>query len=118
MVATVCYTLNIIELFSNFLSGPFIHSYLPTIRKRKLNEYAKFDCVVSEHFTRSWEWFINDEKVDQSDTKRYRVAPYRYLRIKRINPEDEGVYRCVVSNDFGSTTKAYKLIISGKCMYF
>ena len=88
------------------------------MRSKKLNEYAKFDCVVSEHFTKSWDWFVNDEKIDLSDTKRYRVVPYKHLRIQRISEEDEGVYHCLVSNGFGITTKEYKLIVSGVGMYF
>ena len=36
-----------------------------------------------------------------------------YLRIKRVRLEDEGIFTCVVRNDFGTTTKHYQLIISG-----
>lgn len=88
------------------------------MRSKRLNEYTKFDCVVSKHFTKSWDWFVNDQKIDQADTKRYRVVRYKHLRIQRIGKEDEGVYHCVVSNDYGSTTKEYKLILSGVGMYY
>uniref|UniRef100_A0A7M5XCJ5 receptor protein-tyrosine kinase n=2 Tax=Clytia hemisphaerica TaxID=252671 RepID=A0A7M5XCJ5_9CNID len=97
-------------------AAPQIHSYLPRIRIKKINEFTKFSCVTSSKYARSWGWFINGKKVDQDDRQNFKVVKFNYLRIQKIPYEYDGLNKveCVVTNDFGTSTMNYTLIVEGQ----
>ncbi|CAF1178754.1 unnamed protein product [Adineta ricciae] len=98
--------------FDEFLAAPEIVRRLLS-QDAFENETVTFSCTVQnvgnaneeEPFTITW--FFNDKQI-QSNTDRYIIDENSktgicLLTIKNIGADDEGSYRCVATNKFGSS---------------
>jgi hypothetical protein len=89
------------------------------------NETVTFTCTVQnadedEPYTIGW--FFNDQQL-QSNEEKYSVdenikTGICLLTIRQIVPEDEGAYRCVATNKFGSSVSTGFLAVLSKSRVF
>jgi hypothetical protein len=87
------------------------------------NETVTFTCTVQdvdnadEDQPYSIDWFFNDKKIELNNQK-YSIdenpkTGICLLTIRNIAPDDEGAYRCVAANQFGSSvTTGFLAVIS------
>ncbi|CAF4949627.1 unnamed protein product, partial [Rotaria sp. Silwood1] len=98
--------------FADFLAAPEIVRRL-TSQDAFENETVTFTCTVqnvnntNEDESYSIVWFFNDQQI-KSNSEKYSIdenpkTGICLLTIRRITPEDEGAYRCVATNKFGSS---------------
>lgn len=89
------------------------------------NETVTFTCTVQnadedEPYTIGW--FFNDQQL-QSNEEKYSVEENAktgicLLTIRQITPDDEGAYRCVATNKFGSAVSTGFLAVLSKSQSF
>jgi len=87
------------------------------------NETVTFTCTVQnadsadEDESYSISWFFNDKQID-SNTQKYSIdenpkTGICLLTVRNILPDDEGAYRCVATNKFGSSvTTGFLAVLS------
>ncbi len=62
--------------------------------------------------TAKYRWFKNGRPITNSP--KYRIKKFKYMKIKNIRYRDQGVYICQASNAEGSVKKTvYLNVISG-----
>lgn len=62
-------------------------------------------------------WFRNGVGIDYNKGyKKYQSLIPSVLEVKKLSPEDAGMYSCMVNNVFGNTIKRTKLEILGKLL--
>jgi hypothetical protein len=96
----------------DFLAAPEIVRRLIS-QDASENETVTFTCTVQnadnadedEPYTIAW--FVSDKQIE-SNNEKYSIDENSktgicLLTIRNITPEDEGPYRCVASNKFGSS---------------
>lgn len=77
--------------------------------ERKLGDSVELICESEAIPKASVEWFKNDEPLDNNDTTNQAILLIPYLR-----PEDQGHYKCVVSNRLGSVEETVNIRITSK----
>ena len=85
------------------------------------NETVTFTCTVQnadedEPYTIGW--FFNDQQL-QSNEEKYSIdenvkTGICLLTIRQVTPDDEGAYRCVATNKFGSAVSTGFLAVLSK----
>lgn len=84
------------------------------------NETVTFTCTVQsldENESYTVTWYFNDKKLSHNDEK-YAIdenpkTGICLLTIRNITAEDEGAYRCVAANKFGSSiTTGFLAVLS------
>ncbi|KAM7353304.1 PDGF- and VEGF-receptor related isoform 6-T7 [Cochliomyia hominivorax] len=75
--------------------------------ERKLGDSVELICESEAIPKASVVWFKNDEPVENNDTTNQAVLLIPYLR-----PEDQGHYKCVVSNRLGSVEETVNIKIT------
>ena len=74
---------------------------------------AKMQCRVTSESEATIEWFLDEEKVNESDRVKTRFdGELCTLRVIRSEVDDEGEYKCVARNDFGSAECSADLIVT------
>ena len=73
---------------------------------------AKFKCIVSKKYTKSWKW-MRGAQILKSDN-RIRLRDHVFLKIKGVTKNDSGMYFCHVTNRFGIQEMQYTLTVTGK----
>ena len=104
----------------NFLAAPEIVRRLIS-QDAFENETVTFTCTVQsldESESYSVNWFFNEKKIEFDDEK-YLIdenpkTGICLLTIRNITPDDEGAYRCVASNKFGSSISTGFLAVLSK----
>jgi len=92
------------------------------------NESVTFTCTVqnadnaNEDEPYSISWFFNDKKIE-SNSPKYSIdenpkTGICLLTIRNIVPDDEGAYRCVATNKFGSSVTTGFLAVLSKYSEF
>ena len=64
----------------------------------------------------TYQWQQNDTNIDPS-TSGVSGATTNTLTIASVQESDEGMYRCVVTNDAGSTTSNAAQLTVRECLY-
>lgn len=104
----------------DFLAAPEIVRRL-TSQDAFENETVTFTCTVQnadENEPYSISWLFNDKKLDPNDEK-YSIdenpkTGICLLTIRQVTPDDEGAYRCVATNKFGSSiTTGFLAVLRG-----
>lgn len=77
--------------------------------KRKLGDSLELKCEAKAIPIPIIEWYKDDIKIDNNytDTMSTLIIPY-------LRPEDEGQYKCVVSNRLGSLEEIVTVKITSK----
>ena len=108
--------------FNDFLAAPEIVRRLIS-QDAFENETVTFTCTVQnvessdEDEPYSISWFFNDKQIESNDEK-YSIdenpkTGICLLTIRNIVAEDEGAYRCVATNNFGSSvTTGFLAVLS------
>lgn len=92
------------------------------------NETVTFTCTVqnpdsaNEDEPYSIAWFYNDKSIEFNSEK-YSIDENAktgicLLTIRNITPDDEGPYRCVATNKFGSSVTTGFLAVLSKKVFF
>ena len=109
--------------FGDFLAAPEIVRRLVS-QDAFENESVTFTCTVqdpddtNEDEPYSIAWFYNDKQIE-SNNQKYSIdenpkTGICLLTIRNIGPEDEGAYRCVATNKFGSSVTTGFLAVLSK----
>lgn len=77
--------------------------------ERKLGDSVELRCEAEAIPRASVEWYKNEELVENNDTDNQAVLIIPYLR-----PEDQGQYKCKVSNRLGSIEETVNIKITSK----
>jgi hypothetical protein len=108
--------------FNQFLAAPEIVRRLIS-QDAFENETVTFTCTVQdadnvyEDDPYSIAWFFNDKQIE-SNNEKYSIdenpkTGICLLTIRHILPDDEGAYRCVATNKFGSSvTTGFLAVLS------
>ncbi len=107
-----------------FLAAPEIVRRL-TSQDAFENETVTFTCTVQdldntdEGESYSIAWFFNDKQIE-SNNEKYSIdgnpkTGICLLTIRHIVLDDEGAYRCVATNKFGSSVTTGFLAVLSKC---
>lgn len=108
--------------FDEFLAAPEIVRRL-TSQDAFENETVTFTCTVQsvgntgedEPYTIGW--FYNDKQIE-SNNQKYSIdenpkTGICLLTIRNIGPDDEGAYRCIATNKYGSSvTTGFLAVLS------
>ncbi len=92
------------------------------------NETVTFTCTVHNNDTAdedesySIAWFFNDKQIE-SNNEKYSIdenpkTGICLLTIRHIGGDDEGAYRCVATNKFGSSVTTGFLAVLSKYSNF
>lgn len=89
------------------------------------NETVTFTCTVQnidDDETYSINWFFNDKQLESNEDK-YSIdenpkTGICLLTIRQITSEDEGAYRCIATNPFGSSVTTGFLAVLRKFVFF
>jgi hypothetical protein len=92
------------------------------------NETVTFTCTVQnadsadEDEPYSISWFFNDKQIE-SNNEKYSIDENAktgicLLTIRHIISSDEGAYRCVATNKFGSSVTTGFLAVLSKYLHF
>ena len=74
---------------------------------------ARLECQVGGTPPPKIEWYKGNEIVEEDDKLKIRLADdLCALVIPNVNSEHQGVYRCVATNDYGSTTTTADLLVT------
>ncbi|XP_037908371.1 platelet-derived growth factor receptor alpha isoform X3 [Hermetia illucens] len=81
---------------------------------KKLGEFLQLDCQHKGLPKPVISWFKNDVPLQfgKNDTRRFLNHGNSILNIPFIKPEDEGVYKCVVTNRLGSAERSVSVAIT------
>lgn len=81
----------------------------------KTNEVAKFFCCINPETLSNAEWYHNDKKLATTEKIKFEQSgSILSLLIYEIQPEDQGIYSCVVKNkDNKIQTSSAQLNIEG-----
>jgi hypothetical protein len=109
--------------FNQFLAAPEIVRRLIS-QDAFENETVTFTCTVQdadnvyEDDPYSIAWFFNDKQIE-SNNEKYSIdenpkTGICLLTIRHIGGDDEGAYRCVATNKFGSSVTTGFLAVLSK----
>ncbi|XP_046849915.1 fibroblast growth factor receptor 4-like [Xenia sp. Carnegie-2017] len=65
-------------------------------------------CSI-EATSADYKWFKNDVPIKSG--RKYRIKPFKYLKIKNVRFQDQGQYRCEATNDDGHVEKIINLTV-------
>lgn len=68
---------------------------------------VKLNCQIStsgQNTKLQYYWLKDNQPLTPSNQRRMRIKLYEYLKIKRVEKEDAGLYTCVAVNDCGKNT--------------
>ena len=101
----------------------FFFLSVPEIREKKRKEKkdveviagkdVKLGCQVKDKDVSTY-WLKNNQTLHPSDHQRMRLKTNKYLKIKRAEKADAGLYTCVAVNDCGKNTYTRELHVESK----
>ncbi len=85
----------------------------------RVDATVRLKCPISSSPPTMYEWYKDNEKIDYTWERYKTKQDSKWLRIKRANEDDTGVYVCKAVNGFGSETVRIELIVIGKadCLF-
>ena len=105
----------------SFLSVPVIHDKTGNATKVVdviAGKDVRLTCQVNENGVNT-SWLKNNETISPSDHPRMRLRLNKYLKIKRVQKDDAGLYTCVADNGCGRNFYRMQLLVgSGLTLYY